>query len=145
MDVLVAVALVTGCGAIAEDIWRGRISNWTSGGAVLSGVCCHSAQLGLAGLGGSLLGALTGFGLFFVFYLAGGMGGGDVKLMAGFGSILGSSAVSKAAFLAAVLGAILAAVVWMVRTGFGRRPLRVLTIPYAPAISIGAWLALLTA
>ncbi len=143
MDVLVAVALVTGCAAIAEDLWRGRISNWTSGGAVLGGVCCHSAQMGFAGLGASLCGALTGFGLFLVFYLAGGMGGGDVKLMAGFGSILGASAVSKAAFLAAVLGAVLAAVVWMVRTGFGRRELRVHSIPYAPAISVGAWLALI--
>ncbi|MDQ6706950.1 MAG: prepilin peptidase [Acidobacteriota bacterium] len=81
--------------------------------------------------------------LFLVFYLAGGMGGGDVKLMAGFGSLLGPAGVSKAAFLAAILGAILAAIVWVVRTGFGRRRLRVLTIPYAPAISIGAWLALI--
>ncbi len=142
MDLLVTIALVTGCAAMAEDIWRGRISNWTSGGAVVGGVLCHSAH-GFTGLGNSLLGGLTGFGLFFIFYLAGGMGGGDVKLMAGFGSLLGPAGVSKAAFLAAILGAILAALVWVVRTGFGRRTLRESGIPYAPAISIGAWLALI--
>ena len=33
---------------------------------------------------------LAGAGVFLIFYLLGGMGGGDVKLMAGFGALLGA-------------------------------------------------------
>jgi len=81
-------------------------------------------------------GAAAGFLVFFVLHWMGGLGGGDVKLMAAFGALLGPAGVLTAALLAAVAGALLAAaaLLW--------RPRRV-SIPYAPAIVIGAWLVLL--
>jgi len=64
------------------------------------------------------------------------MGGGDVKLMAGLGALLGPSDVLLAGLLAAPIGALLAAAIsiWAPRRQ---------AIPYAPAIVLGAWLALL--
>lgn len=45
---------------------------------------------GALGLAGSVLGALTGLLVFLPLYLLRGMGAGDVKLMAGLGSVVGS-------------------------------------------------------
>ena len=41
---------------------------------------------------------LAGAGVFLIFYLLGGMGGGDVKLMAGFGAVLGVPRLLEAPF-----------------------------------------------
>ena len=48
---------------------------------------------------------------FLLFYVLGGMGGGDVKLMAGFGALLGWSRLWQAALWTAILGALLAVIV----------------------------------
>ena len=83
--------VLVGLAAVIEDLgWR-RISNWTSGGALVAGLIVHGAQKGWMGALHSLLGALIGFGVFLIFYVLGGMGGGDVKLMAGFGALLAIS------------------------------------------------------
>ena len=143
MDSLITIAVLVGCAAVVEDLSRARISNWISGGAVVGGLCCHGARNGWTGIFTALLGAAAGFGIFFLLYLAGGMGGGDVKLMAGFGSLLGPGLVCGAAFLAAILGAIIASAVWVLGTlfpGLTRSPAK--SIPYAPAIALGALLVL---
>jgi prepilin peptidase CpaA len=74
--------------------------------------------------------------MFLVFYLLGGMGGGDVKLMAGFGGLLGPSGILVATLFTGVVGGLLAAVGLVCN-----RKCR--AIPYAPAIVLGSWLALL--
>lgn len=140
-----ALALVAGTAAVAEDLaWR-RISNWTSGGALISGLACHAFGGGWSGLGRALLGAGAGFLVFLIFYLLNGMGGGDVKLMAGFGALTGIGSVLQAALLAAAAGGILAACVlgWArLRRLFGAEAPPPKSIPYAPAIVAGAWLTL---
>lgn len=89
--------------------------------------------------------------MFLVFYLAGGMGGGDVKLMAGFGAVLGTKLLLEAALWTAGCGGLMASAVIAVR--YVRRKCVGLkdvspsapaaeTIPYAPAIAAGVWLAL---
>jgi prepilin peptidase CpaA len=88
--------------------------------------------------------------VFLLFYAMGGMGGGDVKLMAGFGALLGVSRLLEAALWTAVCGGILAVavVLWVtVRNrirGTGGKPLSAAAIPYAPAITAGAWLSLMS-
>ena len=64
------------------------------------------------------------------------MGAGDLKLAAAFGSLLGPAGILLAALLAAPIGALMAAacLAWKWRTR---------AIPYAPALTLGAWLALL--
>ena len=133
-----------------------------------AGLALHFAQNGWLGVWHSALGALIGFGVFLIFFLMGGMGGGDVKLMAGFGALLGDGRILLAALLAAIAGGLFAvaylavrAAVRRVRTVFGfagAQPAPAVggesggegggkcreSIPYAPAITVGAWLALLS-
>jgi prepilin peptidase CpaA len=159
--------VIVGVAAVVEDVSRRQISNWTSGFALAAGLALHGAQSGWQGLLHSALGALIGFGVFLIFYLMGGMGGGDVKLMAGFGALLGDGRILLAALLAAIAGALfavaylaLAAAARRLRTMFGWAGTQAPavgtggggegggkcreSIPYAPAITVGAWLALLS-
>jgi prepilin peptidase CpaA len=130
-----ALALMFGSAAVFEDIRSRHIPNWITAGAFCAALLYHGISRGLAGLAIACLGALIGFGVFLVFYCLGAMGAGDIKLMAAFGALLGPPVILVAALLAAIIGAALAAgaVAW------SRRP----AIPYAPAIVLGAWLALL--
>ncbi|HXI39080.1 MAG TPA: A24 family peptidase [Bryobacteraceae bacterium] len=143
MTVLGGVTLAVGCAAVAEDLARRRISNWTSGAALVLGCVLHMALEGWHGALAALLGALLGFAVFLIFYLLDGMGGGDVKLMAGFGSLLGPGAIFWAAWFTAVAGGLMAAGYAIALALHARRhgaPGRQ-AIPYAPAIVAGVWLA----
>ena len=149
MSVEIWIAALVGLAAAAEDMARRTISNWIPAAALAGGFFCQIADKGWRGIGAAVLGAVSGFGIFLIFYLLGGMGGGDVKLMAGFGALLGASRLLEAAFWTAVIGGLLAAIVlgvsWLKRRG-GNRPAGVSTpstIPYAPAIVLGVWLALI--
>ena len=100
----------------------------------------------------ALGGAAVGFAVFLVFYLLGGMGGGDVKLMAGFGALLGLPGVLWAALWTAAFGGVIAigAVAWQAAAKVLRRASTISnevrerqeSIPYAPAIVLGVWLSL---
>jgi prepilin peptidase CpaA len=137
--------VIVGLAAVLEDLTRRRISNWTSGGALIAGLIVHFAQKGWPGVLHSLFGAAIGFGVFLIFYLLGGMGGGDIKLMAGFGALLGDSQIVPAALWAAMTGGLMAVVYLAVRAvarRAGTAGKAAESIPYAPAITAGAWLAL---
>ena len=136
MDARTFVAVILGCIAAVDDLRRRVIPNWISVGAIAAGLICHTAERGWAGLAASAGGAALGFAIFLVFYCLGGMGGGDLKLMAAFGALLGPQGILLAALLASIIGGLMAAasLIWDRR----RR-----AIPYAPAIVLGAWLALL--
>lgn len=151
MNWLFGIAAVVGIIATAEDLWRRRVSNLLTGCAFCAGVCTRTVIYGLDGALGAVLGALLGAALFLVFFLAGGMGGGDIKLMGGFGAIVGSSQIVLAAVMAAIMGAVIALGflgvaaarrLAGVRNRRGEsRPLGKLAIPYAPAITLGVWLS----
>jgi prepilin peptidase CpaA len=85
----VVVVLVASTVAAVTDVRTFRIPNWLSLPLLFSGILYHSVNAGVHGLGASLLGALVGFGLLLPFFIAGGMGAGDVKLMAAVGAWLG--------------------------------------------------------
>jgi prepilin peptidase CpaA len=149
MSAEIVVALSVGIAASVEDLFRRRISNWIPLAALIAGVACLAFHRGWLGALSAFGGAVGGFLVFLVFYWLGGMGGGDVKLMAGFGAVLGIERVLEAALWTAACGGILAALVVLgavVRNQLSRREGRkaeVSAIPYAPAIAVGTWLALL--
>lgn len=64
---------------------------------------------GMPGVASSLLGLVVGGGLFLPFYLARGMGAGDVKLMAAVGAFLGPYHIIAAAITVALVGGVIAA------------------------------------
>ena len=145
MSARTLLIVIVGVAGVLEDLTRRRISNWTSGGAVIAGLILHLAQKGWTGAMHSLFGSVIGFAVFLIFYLLGGMGGGDVKLMAGFGALLGDAQIMPAALWAAISGGLMAAVYLAVRAvarRFGSGEKAGESIPYAPAITVGAWLAL---
>jgi prepilin peptidase CpaA len=148
------LVVIVGLAAVIQDLgWR-RISNWTSAGAVIAGLTVHLTQKGWSGALHSLFDAVIGFSIFLIFYLLGGMGGGDLKLMAGFGALLGDGHILRAALFAAMSGGVMAVIYLAVRAAVRRWK----TVPpadlsggktresilYAPAITVGALLALVS-
>lgn len=75
--------------AAVTDVWKYRVYNALTIPVLLSGLIYHGLVGGRVGLSGSLLGVLFGFVALIVFYVLGGMGAGDVKLMAAIGAWLG--------------------------------------------------------
>ncbi len=93
----------------------------------------------LLGYKASVFGALTGFGLFYIVAVLsrGGMGGGDIKMMAMVGALMGWKSVLLTTFLGSLLGS-----VWgislMVFKGKGRKT----KIPFGPFLAAGAIITL---
>lgn len=141
------IALVIGLVASAEDLWRRNISNWIPLSALIAGFAWQVSQKGWMGLWYATAGCVVGFVVFLLFYLLGGMGGGDVKLMAGFGALIGVDRLLEASLWTAILGALLAAAVLGVNAVLRvvrkeKAVARPTAIPYAPAIAAGVWLSL---
>jgi prepilin peptidase CpaA len=85
---LVAVALAT-LAASVTDLWKFKIYNLLTIPMLLAGPCVSAWIGGWDGLASSLMGAGLGFGLLIVFFAMGGVGPGDVKLLAAVGAWLG--------------------------------------------------------
>lgn len=82
----VIVVLVAALVAAATDIWKFKVYNVLTLPLLVSGLLYHAFRGELAD---SLLGVLFGFAALIVLYIIGGMGAGDVKLMAAVGAWLG--------------------------------------------------------
>ncbi|MBV8310087.1 MAG: prepilin peptidase [Planctomycetaceae bacterium] len=82
----VIVVLVAAFVAAATDIWKFKVYNALTLPLLVSGLLYHAFRAELAD---SLLGVLFGFASLIVLYIIGGMGAGDVKLMAAVGAWLG--------------------------------------------------------
>lgn len=154
MTTQVWIAVLVGLAATVDDLVRRQIANWIPAAALAGGFGWQIGQDGWAGALHALAGGAAGFAVFLIFYLLGGMGGGDVKLMAGFGALLGTGRLLEAALWTAGVGGLLAigavAFDWMRRRlGSGKRiesaagKGRGESIPYAPAITLGVWLSLI--
>ena len=151
---LVWLSLAVGVTASAEDLWRRQVSNVLTASAFTVGVALNGYLDGWSGVGSALLGGLIGFVVFLLFFILGGMGGGDVKLMAAFGAILGKDQVVTAAVMTALVGAAMALLFLgyrKVRRAVSKttpegdtQPDRKAFIPYAPAISLGVLLSFLS-
>jgi len=114
MDVLPQQLIFTGgsllCASIGSvhDVRERRIPNFVTGPAVLAGLMLHTISGGWAGLGDSALAGLIAGGIFLIFFLAGGMGAGDVKLMAAVGCLTGLSPLRVVIISTVIAGAVFA-------------------------------------
>ncbi len=109
--------------AAISDVRIQKIPNWLTFSTVAAGLACHSWMNGIAGFFFSLQGVLLGLGLLISFYLAAGMGAGDVKLMGAVGGLLGPKGVFWAFIYTAIIGGILAVALLLWKAG-GRETLR---------------------
>jgi prepilin peptidase CpaA len=113
----VVVVLVASLTLAFIDLWKFKIYNIFTCPLLAAGLIYHGVVGGGVALADSLLGALLGFAVLLPFYALGGMGGGDVKLMAAVGAWLGLL-FTFAVFLASSLVAGLYALILVV--GYGR-------------------------
>ena len=94
--------------AAVIDGWKLRVPNWITFPLIIGGWVYSTAYFGWAGLGWSLLGTAIGLMLLLPAYAIGGMGAGDVKLLAGVGAWAWGAATVYAFCVSAVVGGVIA-------------------------------------
>ena len=93
------------------DVRTRRIPNVLTLAAAVAALVFGFVSTGVWGLGMSAAGWLVGAALFFPFFALGGMGAGDVKLLAALGAWVGPADAVWLAIFASIAGGVLAAVV----------------------------------
>ena len=91
-----------------------KVPNWITFPLVISGWIASGLFFGFSGLGASLWGTAVGLGLLLPAYAIGGMGAGDVKLLAGVGAWVGASQTFWAFVATAIVGAVIAVIMVVV-------------------------------
>src|SRR5215831_2093668 len=104
---VIALTLVLAT-AIWTDLRSGLIPNRLTFPAIGLALIAHAWLGGFQGILFSMAGLGTGFGLFILLYVAGGMGAGDVKLMGAVGAIVGAYGALISGILAIMVGGIYA-------------------------------------
>ncbi len=96
--------------ALIFDLTRKKIPNFLTFPAILWGLLAHTITGGPEGLLFSVYGLLSGLAVFFIPFMLGGMGGGDVKLLGAVGALKGLQFVFQAAIFTAFCGGVLAVI-----------------------------------
>jgi len=99
--------LCAGIGSVI-DVRGRRIPNLVTGPAIIAGLMLHAICGGWRGLGDSALAGVIAGGIFLIFYLAGGIGAGDVKLMTAVGCFAGLSALPLVVISTVLAGGVIA-------------------------------------
>jgi prepilin peptidase CpaA len=102
---LLSVVLVV---AAVIDAWKLKVPNWLTFPLILGGWVYSFACFGWPGLGWSVVGTAVGLGLLLPAYAIGGMGAGDVKLLAGVGAWVWGTVTFYAFCLSAIFGGVIA-------------------------------------
>lgn len=140
------------------DLRERRIPNWLTLPGLVIGLLLHATYGGTAGLISGLTGAVAGAALLILPFALGWMGGGDLKLLAAVGALMGVSFTLTTLLFALAAGGIIA-VVWLAIKGSllgslkymilvwlpasGAKPAALKTsIPFGPALGLGAIVAL---
>ena len=113
---LVAVAVAT-LVAAATDLWKFKVYNLLTVPTLALGVVVTTSLGGVEGLKTSLLGAGLGFVLLVFFYAAGGVGAGDVKLLAAVGAWFGPYLTLQVFIASALCGGVYAMALVFARGG----------------------------
>ena len=157
------VVAVAATAAAAIDVRTRRIPNALNLGVALVGLGIAAMGWGRVGVAMSLAGCAVGLGLMLPGYVLGATGGGDVKLLAALGTLLGPMATIRGFIAMAIAGGVIALVVALrrgrltatlvgtalVASGASRideigDPHHENRFAYGPAIAIGAIVAALT-
>lgn len=115
--VLVIVLLIS----VITDLKERKIYNKVIFPAMLLVFLLHGFMFGWSGLLDSFIGFLTGLAILLIPYLMGGMGAGDVKLLALVGAVKGASFVFVSAIYMGVFGGVIGLIVILFRKGIFSR------------------------
>jgi prepilin peptidase CpaA len=160
-DVVVMAVIAAGLAAAAIDLHTRRVPNTLTGAVTVSGLLIAASGPsghGHVGIWMAVAGCLIGLLLMLPGHLLGATGGGDVKLLAALGTLLGPSATVTAFFFTAIAGGVMALAIAVLRRRLRQTlgsTVRVAagsrvsapeigahnTFAYAPAIAVGAALA----
>ncbi len=144
--------------AVYYDMRERRIPNWLTVPGLALGLLLHGISGGAGGFVNALLGAAVGAALLALPYVLGWMGGGDLKLLAAIGALMGVSFTLSTLLFALAVGGLIALVwlavkrslfgslkylvlVWLPTSGSKPAALKA-SIPFGPALGMGAVLAL---
>jgi prepilin peptidase CpaA len=115
-----AVAVGIALAACVTDLRSRRIPNALTFGTAAAALVYGAVTGGWAGFGSALLGWVIGAVVFIVPFALGGLGGGDVKLLAALGAWLGPMPAIWVALYTGVAGGIMALVV-AIASGYLRK------------------------
>jgi prepilin peptidase CpaA len=104
---LICAFAIAAVGAVS-DVRRGRIPNWLTYGGAVAALAVRCVVSGWPGLNDGVLGLLLAGGIFYLLFLLGAMGGGDMKLMATVGAWAGIVQTVSILIVSAIAGGILA-------------------------------------
>lgn len=165
-SILTVATILLVCACTATDLRSRSIPNPLLAAGLGIAFLCHGIGYGAPALLTSLAGMLLGGAMLLPFYVLGGIGAGDVKLMAVVGALLGVEGVIIAGIATLLCGGLLGAawIVWRLieshgtsrianaselkRSGISLAPwlahfnLRGDVFPYAPAIAAGTFIAI---
>ena len=110
------VVLIAALAATVTDFWRFRIPNALTFSLLLAGLLYQAIDPRGSGWVAGLVGSAFGLATLVVPYAMGGMGAGDVKLMAGVGSWLGLASTCQVF----IVGALAAGVYSLILVALGR-------------------------
>lgn len=112
--IYLGAAVICAVGGAICDYRSRRIPNWLTTPSTLLGLVLHAFLGGWRGMSTAMLAGLAAGMAFLLFYLAGGMGGGDVKLMTAVGTCAGLSHVAGILITTALVGGLFAVVLALV-------------------------------
>lgn len=108
--------------SLVTDLRSRNIYNWITLPAIGLGIVWHTWRDGWVGFSYSGEGFLLGLGVLLIPYLLGGMGAGDVKLMAAIGALTGPAFVFSSFLYSSIIGGAIALAI-MIRQGEWKRSL----------------------
>jgi len=128
--------------ALCTDLQGRVIPNTLTLSAAMGGVVYHTFLSGMQGALWSFQGTLAGLACLIIPFMLGGMGGGDVKLLAAVGAWVGAHALFSIFLYCAVAGGAMALVPYLKHRREKRRGNRpsgpsAVTMPYSLAMTAG--------
>ncbi|MGH9617406.1 MAG: A24 family peptidase [Acidobacteriaceae bacterium] len=164
---LLLACLCASAGAVSDARIR-RIPNLLTGPAIGFALLLHMGAGGWREMGTAAAAGLVGGGVFFVFFVLGGMGAGDVKLMAAVSTLAGFGHLAEILLAVALAGGVFAITLAIARGRLKTTIVNVgslihhhavagalphpdlnlsnpntLRLPYGLAIAAGCWIVLL--